>query len=61
MAKKTLPTGNPGFIGLLPRCTNAKPPCISSVSQQPDASAKVGFDALMQVQIPETGDPWGGG
>jgi hypothetical protein len=57
----TLPTGNPGFIGLLPRCTSAKPPCISSITQQPDPKAKTGFDAIMQIQIPESGDPWGGG
>jgi hypothetical protein len=57
----TLPTGNRGFIGLLPRCSKAKPPCISSISQRPDRSAKGGFDALMKVQIPENGDPWGAG
>jgi hypothetical protein len=57
----TLPTGNPGYIGLLPRCSKAKPPCISSISVQPDRSSKVGFDALMKVQIPENGDPWGAG
>jgi hypothetical protein len=56
-----LPTGSPGFIGLLPRCTNAKPPCISSITQQPDPQAKKGFDAIMQIEIPESGDPWGGG
>jgi hypothetical protein len=55
----TLPTGSPGFIGLLPGCSNAKPPCISSISQRADAAAKVGFDALMTILIPETGDPWG--
>jgi hypothetical protein len=57
----TLPNGNPGFIGLLPRCSASKPPCIQSVAQQRDAKAKAGFDALMQVQIPESGDPWGAG
>jgi len=55
----TLPTGKPGFIGLLPGCSNAAPPCISSISQQPDANVPSGHDALMQIQIPETGDPWG--
>jgi hypothetical protein len=57
----SLPNGNPGFIDLLPLCSKAKPPCISSISQQTDASTKVGFDALMKIQIPETGDPWGAG
>jgi len=57
----SLPNGNPGFIGLLPLCSSAKPPCISSISQQTDPSTKVGFDALMKIQIPETGDPWGAG
>jgi hypothetical protein len=56
----TLPNGNPGFIGLLPMCTKSKPPCISSVSQRRDRSARLGSDALMKIQIPETGDPWGG-
>jgi hypothetical protein len=55
----TLPTGSAGFIGLLPGCANAKPPCISSISQRADAAAKGGFDALMTILIPETGDPWG--
>jgi hypothetical protein len=55
----TLPTGNPGFIGLLPRCSRSKAPCISRISQQRDKSAAVGFDTLMQIKIPETGDPWG--
>jgi hypothetical protein len=57
----TLPNGKPGFIGLLPGCSNAKPPCISSISQSNDPSAKVGSDVLMTIQIPETGDPWGAG
>jgi hypothetical protein len=57
----TLPTGNPGFIGLLPQCTNAKPPCISSITQQPDPNARSGHDVSMQIQIPESGDPWGAG
>jgi hypothetical protein len=57
----TLPTGSPGFIGLLPGCSNSKPPCISSISQQADSSSKVGFDVLMTIQIPESGDPWGAG
>jgi hypothetical protein len=56
----TLPNGNPGFIGLLPRCSESKPPCIASVSQKRDAATKTGFDALLKIQIPETGDPWGG-
>jgi hypothetical protein len=55
----TLPTGSPGFIGLLPSCANSKPPCILSISQQADPAATVGFDALMKILIPETGDPWG--
>jgi hypothetical protein len=58
---RTLPTGNPGFIGLLPLCTSAKPPCITSITQQRDPKAKTGFDAIMAIQIPESGDPWGGG
>jgi hypothetical protein len=57
----TLPTGSPGFIGLLPSCSASKPPCIARISQQADSSAKVGFDALMTIEIPESGDPWGGG
>jgi hypothetical protein len=56
-----LPTGNPGFIGLLPQCTSAKPPCISSITQQPDPNARTGHDVTMQIQIPESGDPWGAG
>ena len=54
-----LPTGKPGFIGRLPMCTSGKPPCISSISQQPDPNVPSGHDALMEIQIPETGDPWG--
>ena len=54
-----LPNGSPGFIGLLPGCSESKPPCIVSVSQKRDASAKTGFDAVMKIQIPENGDPWG--
>jgi hypothetical protein len=56
----TLPNGNAGFIGLLPMCTPASPPCISSISQQSDPKAKTGYDAVLSVQIPELGDPWGG-
>jgi hypothetical protein len=58
---RTLPTGNPGFVGLLPLCANAAPPCIASITQQPDAKANTGYDAVMAIQIPESGDPWGGG
>jgi hypothetical protein len=54
-----LPNGNPGFIGLLPRCSKSKAPCIASVSQKPDPSTKTGFDIIMKIQIPENGDPWG--
>ncbi len=54
-----LPNGNAGFIGLLPMCANAGPPCISTISQQSDPSAKSGYDAVMSIQIPEQGDPWG--
>ena len=57
----TLPNGNPGFIGLLPRCSKAAAPCIASISQPKDPSARIGFDALMTILIPETGDPWGAG
>jgi hypothetical protein len=57
----TLPTGNPGFIGLLPSCAASKAPCISSISQQANSMTKVGFDVLMTIEIPESGDPWGGG
>jgi len=58
----TLPNGSLGFVGLLPGCsTAAPPPCISSISTQKDPSTHVGFDALMKIQIPETGDPWGAG
>ncbi len=57
----TLPTGKPGFLGLLPQCTNAKPPCISSITQRADPNARTGTDATMLIQIPESGDPWGAG
>ncbi len=57
----TLPNGKPGFIGLLPLCTSGKPPCITSITQHRDPQANNGFDALMKIQIPESGDPWGGG
>jgi hypothetical protein len=57
----TLPNGNPGFIGLLPRCSKGTPPCISSVRQKADTSVKVGFDVIMKIQIPDNGDPWGHG
>ncbi len=56
-----LPNGNAGFIGLLPMCSNGAPPCISTITQQPDASVGTGHDAVMSVQIPELGDPWGSG
>jgi hypothetical protein len=56
----TLPNGNAGFIGLLPMCTAAAPPCISNITPQADDRAKSGFDAVMSIQIPEQGDPWGG-
>ncbi len=56
----TLPSGNAGFIGLLPMCTPASPPCISSISQQSDPKAKTGYDAVLSIEIPELGDPWGG-
>jgi len=55
----TLPNGNPGFIGLLPRCSKSTPPCITSVTQKRDTSSKVGSDVNMKIQIPENGDPWG--
>jgi hypothetical protein len=57
---RNLPNGNPGFVGLLPMCTPAAPPCISSISQQADSNAKIGYDAVMSIQLPEQGDPWGG-
>ena len=57
-----LPTGKIGFIGLLPMCAAAGPPCIASISRRPDpAAATTGEDAVMSVQIPELGDPWGSG
>ncbi|HEY1517911.1 MAG TPA: hypothetical protein VGF91_15915 [Solirubrobacteraceae bacterium] len=56
-----LPNGNAGFIGLLPMCSAATPPCISSISQQSDPNTNTGYDAVMSIQIPERGDPWGGG
>jgi hypothetical protein len=55
-----LPNGNAGFIGLLPMCAAAVPPCISTITQQSDSSAKSGHDAVMTIQVPEQGDPWGG-
>jgi hypothetical protein len=58
---RKLPNGKPGFIGLLPMCTPASPPCISSISGQPDSNAKSGSDAVLIIQIPEQGDPWGAG
>jgi hypothetical protein len=57
----TLPNGNPGFIGLLPRCSKSKPPCIASVTQKRDGSTQAGFDVVVKVRIPENGDPWGHG
>jgi hypothetical protein len=54
-----LPNGNPGFVGLLSRCSTSKAPCIASLSQKPDPSTKTGFDIVMKIQIPENGDPWG--
>jgi hypothetical protein len=60
-AKGTLPTGAPGFIGLLPMCSNGKPPCISSISESKDSSVKSGVDTTLHLLIPEGGDPWGGG
>ena len=42
-------------------CTPATPPCISSIFQQSDPNAPTGFDAVMSIQIPEQGDPWGSG
>jgi len=57
----TLPTGKTGFIGLLPMCTAGGPPCIATISQRADSSATTGHDAVMTIQIPETGDPWGSG
>ncbi|HTT29893.1 MAG TPA: hypothetical protein VMG37_15870 [Solirubrobacteraceae bacterium] len=56
-----LPNGNAGFIGLLPMCSSGAPPCISTITQQPDASVKTGHDAVMTIKVPEQGDPWGGG
>ena len=57
-----LPTGKTGFIGLLPMCSAGGPPCIASISQQPGAGAgTTGYDAVMTIQIPELGDPWGSG
>jgi hypothetical protein len=59
--KATLPTGASGFLGLLPMCSNGKPPCISNVSESADAHAKSGVDTTINVVIPEgPGDPWGG-
>ena len=57
----TLPNGKPGFIGMLPMCTSGATPCISTISPQADPNAASGFDAFMSLQIPEQGDPWGGG
>jgi hypothetical protein len=58
----TLPSGKPGFIGLLPMCTAGVPPCIASIARKSDrAAATTGYDAVMSIQIPETGDPWGSG
>ena len=54
-----LPTGAPGFVGLLPRCTYGKPPCISSVTKKPGAAGQSNPDVVMKIQIPESGDPWG--
>jgi hypothetical protein len=56
-----LPNGNAGFIGLLPMCSNGAPPCISTITQRPDASSKTGHDVVMTIEVPEQGDPWGGG
>jgi hypothetical protein len=60
--KATLPSGASGFVGLLPMCSMAKPPCISSITESQDAMVKSGVDTTLDVQIPEgQGDPWGAG
>ncbi len=59
--KGTLPTGAPGFVGLLPMCANSKPPCISSITESTDDHVKSGTDTTLNVMIPEGGDPWGAG
>ena len=55
------PPATRGSSACLPGCSKAAPPCISRISQLKDPSAAVGFDALMKIQIPESGDPWGAG
>ncbi len=45
--KATLPSGAPGFIGLLPMCTTSKPPCISSITEISDDSVKSGVDTTL--------------
>ena len=65
----TLPDGESGFIGLLPRChrrwypyRNPPPqaggPCVASRTRTPDGTA---FEVTLTVDIPEglAGDPWG--
>jgi hypothetical protein len=59
--KATLPSGAPGFVGLLPMCADSKPPCISSINESSDDSVKSGVDTTLSVLIPEQGDPWGAG
>ena len=54
-----LPTGRPGFVGLLPRCAGGKPPCISSVTQPDGAAGQRRHDVLLRINVAENGDPWG--
>jgi hypothetical protein len=59
--KATLPSGAPGFVGLLPMCSASKAPCISSITESSDDSVKSGVDTTLSALIPESGDPWAAG
>src|ERR1700733_856630 len=56
-----LPNGDPGFIGLLPKCSTSAPPCIQSATPKTDTSTTIGSDVTMKILIPDNGDPWGHG
>jgi hypothetical protein len=61
-APTTLPDGTSGFVGLLPTCgSGGSPPCIASKSSQLDLNNALGFDIVLQIDLPEgrAGDPRG--
>jgi hypothetical protein len=65
-AKTHLPDGTPGFVGLLPSCTNAPAtaPCLEPVTTTPDVmGSTTGVDVILKARVPtrtKGGDPWAG-